>query len=398
MSVINQKADITIAGAGLVGLAAALAFHQAGYDVQLVDAQPSQQQNFGSADWDQRIYAISPKNVQWLKSLGAWQLLDAARVAEIQAMEIWGDTTSEPLQLLADDANADALGFIVEESALKSALMKQLEACGVRTIFGHACDAIISNTQNATLRLSNQRMITSSLLLAADGANSPVRKLLGISTQEKPYHQTAIVANFVTEKSHDNIARQWFTQDPYGHVGIMAWLPLAENKVSIVWSASSQYADALLRLDGPAFTQQVMLVGKAMLGNCELMSAPAAFPLILKTANQIVKNSAVLIGDAAHRIHPMAGQGVNLGFRDVIDLLAVLSGRHQLQCINDPALLSRYARMRKADLLSMTTLTSGLYHLFDSQHNIPKKVRNWGLDSSKLPVIKKMLVSNAVSL
>lgn len=398
MSEINQKADITIAGAGLVGLAAALAFHQAGYDVQLVDAQPPQQQSFSSDDWDKRIYAISPRNAQWLESLGAWQLLDAARITEIQAMEIWGDATAVPLQLLADDANEDTLGFIVEESALKAALLKQLETSGVRTTFGQACDAIITNGQNTTLRLSDQRVITSSLLLAADGANSPVRKLLGISTQEKPYHQTAIVANFVTEKFHDNIARQWFTQDVDGHVGIMAWLPLPENKVSMVWSVSTQHAENLLKLSATEFTQQVMLVGNAMLGNFDLMDEPAAFPLILKTASQIVRNSAVLVGDAAHRIHPMAGQGVNLGFRDVIDLLVVLSGRHQFQRVNDATLLKHYARMRKMDLLNMTALTNGLYHLFDSQHAMLKKVRNWGLDSSKLTVIKKMLVSKAVSL
>ncbi len=398
MSDIDHSVDVTIVGAGLVGLAAALAFHQAGYDVLLVDAQQPKQHSDNPSDWDQRIYAISPKNAQWLMRLGAWQLLDSARVTELQAMEIWGDATPEPLQLFADDANADSLGYIVEESALKSALMKKLQACGVHVVFGQACDAILSNAHDVTLRLSNQAIVKSSLLLAADGANSAVRQQLGIAIQEKPYQQTAIVANFVIEKFHGNIARQWFTQDAYGHVGIMAWLPLPENKVSIVWSVSTQYAENLLKLSAVEFTRQVMLVGGAMLGNFELMNEPAAFPLILKTANQMVKHSVVLIGDAAHRIHPMAGQGVNLGFRDVIDLLAVFSARHQFQGINDASLLSHYVRMRKADLLSMTTLTNGLYHLFDSQHDILKKIRNWGLDSSKLPAIKEILVSNAVSL
>lgn len=398
MTGIKQKTDIAVAGAGLVGLAAALAFHQAGYDVRLVDAQLPQQPSYNPEDWDQRIYAISPKNAYWLESLGVWQLLDAERVTEIHAMEIWGDTSAISLQLLADDANVDALGFIVEESALKSALLKRLDACGVRATFGQSCDAIVTNRQEVSLRLSDQTLITSSLLLAADGANSPVRQLLGISVQQKPYQQTAIVANFMTEKFHGNIARQWFMQDTYGHVGIMAWLPLPDNKVSIVWSVSSQYAEKLLKLDAAAFTQQVMLLGNAILGNFELMNEPAAFPLVLKTASEIVKNSAVLLGDAAHRIHPMAGQGVNLGFRDVIDLLAVLSGRHQLQNINDAALLAHYARMRKADLLKMTSLTNGLYHLFDSRHHVLKNVRNWGLESSKLSVIKRMLVNQAVSL
>ncbi|MFA7350422.1 MAG: FAD-dependent monooxygenase [Methylotenera sp.] len=391
------KVDMTIVGAGLVGLAAAVALNQAGYEVVLVDSQLPQP-NENQAEWDQRIYAISPKNAQWLMRLGAWQLLDVSRVTEMQAMEIWGDATPEPLQLLADDVNADNLGFIVEERALKHALMERAQACGVSMLFGHAGESLNASAHQAVLNLDNQQSIASTLLLAADGANSWVRQQLAIGTQQKPYHQTAIVANFVTERTHGNIARQWFTQDDAGKSGVMAWLPLPGNKISIVWSAPTPYADRLLTLNATEFAQQVMAVGHSTLGELTLMGDAAAFPLTLKKANELSQNSIVLVGDAAHRVHPMAGQGVNLGFRDVIDLLQILASRHQYQHINDARLLKQYSRARKADLLAMLALTNGLYHLFESQNSVVKKVRNWGLSATNQQPIKKMLVVNAVAL
>lgn len=392
------KSDVTIVGAGLVGLAAAVAFDQAGFDVVLVDQQDPYQSSDHVADWDQRIYAISPKNADWLKRLGAWQLLDGSRIGEMQAMEIWGDNTPEPLHLLADDVNADNLGFIVEERALKRALLQRIQAGGVRTRFGQKCEALETNAQQSVLHIENQQTIESALLLAADGANSWVRQQVGVDVQQKPYHQTAIVANFGTEKSHNNIARQWFMQDAAGKSGIMAWLPLSDNKISIVWSVSTQYAENLLRLHVDEFSRQVMLAGNATLGEIKLMGDPAAFPLTLKKANQFTQQSVVLTGDAAHRIHPMAGQGVNLGFRDVIDLFNIVTKRHQYQLINDDSLLKSYTRTRKTDLSNMLLLTNSLYHLFESQNVLVRKVRNWGLSATNQQLIKKRLIASAIAL
>lgn len=407
MSDNTLKADVTVVGAGLVGLSAAVAMRKAGYEVVLVDDQEYPQTYTQSpedvADWDQRIYAISPKNTQWLAGLGAWQLLDKSRIGEMRAMEIWGDATAKPLYLSAEDVNADDLGFIVEERALKKALMLQVQAYGVHTLFGNKCTKLSASPNQATLCLDNQQVIESTLLIAADGVNSWVRRQLGIGVQDKQYHQTAVVANFVTEKPHSNIARQWFrqerfTQDAAGHCGILAWLPLPENKISIVWSAPTQYADALLQLDSDKFTKQVMRAGDSVLGELTMITKPAAFPLVLKKAEVLAQNSVVLVGDAAHRIHPMAGQGVNLGFRDVVDLLEIITNRHQYQPINDAGLLKHYTRVRKADLLNMLMLTNGLYHLFENQNVMVQKVRNWGLIATNQQAIKKMLVKNAIAL
>jgi len=248
------------------------------------------------------------------------------------------------------------------------------------------------------LTLANQQVIDSTLLLAADGANSWVRQQLAIGVQHKDYEQTAIVANFATAQSNANTARQWFTQDSAGKSAVLAWLPLPDNKISIVWSAPAEYAKSLLQLSPEAFTHAVMQAGDAALGEMRLMGQPASFPLTLKQVSQSIMPSVVLIGDAAHSVHPMAGQGVNLGFRDVIDLLNLLGGKHVYQAINDAALLKQYARIRKADLLKMVTLTNGLYHLFESPYAVVKNARNWGFATANQQTVKKLLVANAITL
>ncbi|WP_036300153.1 FAD-dependent oxidoreductase [Methylotenera sp. L2L1] len=397
MTAANLKTDVTIVGAGLVGLAAAVALAQAGYQVALVDSQAQQRLPYPADDWDQRIYAISPNNKRWLSQSGIWPLMDKDRIAEMQAMVIWGDTTSQPLRMHAEDVNADALGFIVEERLLKDALLQWIETSDVRVMTGN-CLAIKSSSQQAILTLDSQQTIESTLLLAADGANSWVRQQLDVGVQHKDYEQTAIVANFLTEQSHEHIARQWFTHDAMGRGGVLAWLPLPENKISIVWSAPTSHADALMKLPLDVFANEVMQAGGSSLGVMSLLGKPASFPLTLKQANQFFVSSVVFIGDAAHRVHPMAGQGVNLGFRDVIDLLDLLKSKHTYQPINDSALLKQYARIRKADLLNMVSLTNGLYHLFESSHSMVKRVRNWGLSATNQQTIKKMLIENATSL
>lgn len=398
--------DVTIVGAGLVGLAASVAMQQAGFDVVLVDHQIPMANGLTSGHdehWDQRIYAISPANARWLSDLGAWQLLDQSRIGAMQAMEIWGDATKTPLSLSAEDANADDLGFIIEERALKLALLERVQDSGIRTLFGKACKKLISTPEQTVIELDDASFVESQLLIAADGVNSWVRQQLNIAVAQKAYEQTALVANFITEKPHGNIARQWFRQEAVAEgdehrCGILAWLPLPGNRISIVWSAPTALAHDLLQLNAQELAYEVQRAGNDVLGKLTMIGEPAAFPLALKRAEAFVHDSVVLAGDAAHRIHPMAGQGVNLGFRDIVDLVEILSTRHAYQTINDNGLLKRYTRVRKSDVSNMLMLTNGLYHLFDRSNPVIRKIRNWGLSASNQPMLKRLLVKEAITL
>jgi ubiquinone biosynthesis UbiH/UbiF/VisC/COQ6 family hydroxylase len=392
------KADVAIVGAGLVGLAAAVAMHLAGQSVVIVDAKSPVNVAFTGADWDSRIYAISPRNAAWLSRIGVWQHINTARIGHMQAMEIFGDAASAPIQLLADDVNADDLGFIVEASVLSHALLKQVALLGIQTLFNVACKSIKSSEKSTMLALENGQVITSALLIAADSSQSWVRQQLNLPMQHKPYAQSSIVANFKVEKSHGNVARQWFSQRDDGNNSILAWLPLPDNIISIVWSASTHLAEQLLSLSDDAFAAQVQAAGGGVLGDLNLIGARAVFPLVLQTSDVYTFQSVVLMGDAAHKIHPMAGQGVNLGFRDVMDFMDLVKHKNPYQPINDSSLLKAYTRKRKVDMMKMVLLTDGLYQLYESRNKLIKKVRQWGFSATNQQTIKKMLVENAIAL
>lgn len=400
-----HKTDIAIVGAGLVGLAASIALSKLGYSVTIIDAKDPSKAAYDSdlASWDQRIYAISPNNADWLKELGIWQLLDPTRICQMEAMEIWGDTTNQPLRLSADDANADNLGWIVENNSLMKALLNQLDAYSIHTVFGVNCNGLVFNRNagkatDVSINLNNGTSIKAELLLAADGAHSWVRQQLNIHSQAKNYHQRAIVANFECERSHANIARQWFAKDNDDGNSILAWLPLSNNRISIVWSVSDAVAESLMQLSAEEFTHRVAQAGENLLGGMKLITEPASFPLLMQQSTNLSQESVVLIGDAAHQIHPMAGQGVNLGFRDVKDLIETLSSKQAIQSIADSSLLRSYERKRKNDAAKMLLLTDGLFSLFGSPIRIVRQARNLGLTAIDQTWIKKLLVENAVSL
>lgn len=396
--------DIVIVGAGLVGLSAAIALHEAGHEVLIVDRNdPFErfQQSQDPSIWDSRIYAISPKNALWLARLGIWKELDKTRITKMQGMALWGDASNEPLNLSANDVNANGLGYIVEAGALMGALLSKLNALNIPTLFQHTSEYVQTNAKQSVLTLKQdilETTVTAKLLLAADGVQSWVRSQLNFAIKSKAYDHTAVVANFQTTKSHQHIARQWFRMHDDQSLHILAWLPLPENRMSIVWSVPPDIADQLMAMDNATFEAAVADAGEHALGDLQLITAPATFPLNLNLVYSPVKETVVLLGDAAHQVHPMAGQGVNLGFRDVVSLVETLNKKHHYQQINDAQLLKQYERERKMDVTKMVVLTDGLYQTFNSQVSLIKKVRHWGFETTKYQYLKDLLVKQAINM
>lgn len=387
--------DVIVVGGGLVGAACTIALAQQGLQVALFDRKPPDQ---GAVDdaWDSRIYAISPGNVAWLETLGVWNTLDQTRICAIESMEIWGDAAAAAsqshasLQFKAYEANTTHLGLIVENKQLHQALWSQMHKLGINLVTGVECTALRIDADEAEVELADGRSFAAKLVVAADGGNSWIRTQAGIPAQSYDYEQMGVVANFETELPHQHIARQWFRND-----GVLAWLPLPGNRISMVWSTAN--AKHLLGLEAKDLAEEVAEAGGRALGSLRVITEPAAFPLTMQTAQSLVKSRLALVGDAAHQIHPLAGQGMNLGFRDVIALAQTLSQRNPYQDIGDATVLRRYERTRKSDMLSMRQLTHGLHLLFENEQPIVKKLRNWGLQlTNHQPALKKHLIKQAV--
>lgn len=385
---MNARAEMVVVGGGLVGMATALAATRQGMHVVLLDraARPSMAKQDG---WDSRIYAITPGNAEWLAALGVWSRIPAERICPIDRMMVWGDSAEDQLHFDAEDIGAPQLGFIVENAALQQALLEALDDAAVDMRFSTASESVFFSDKSATLTLERGEKISTDLLVAADGGASWVRQQAGISSDKYVYAQQGLVANFETALPHGNIARQWLNKD-----GILAWLPLPGNRMSIVWSTEG--ANALLALDAATLEARVAEAGQHALGALRLITPAAAFPLVKQTSHVLVKPHLALVGDAAHQVHPLAGQGVNLGFRDVVCLMQSLSRRHALQNWGDIQLLRHYERSRKTDMVSLQGLTHGLQLLFASEHPLLKRLRNHGMRLVDASALKKPLIQHAI--
>lgn len=389
MMAMTKYYDIMIVGAALVGASAAVTLAKQGFKVALVDRK-SPLVALANAEWDSRIYAISPGNADWLKDLGVWQRMDAERITPIAEMQVWGDAITEALNFNAEDTFANNLGYILENSALEQALWDELQTLDVDISIGDEATLFEANEQGASLQLSDGRQLKAKLMIAADGGNSWLREQAGLTQQKTVYEHVGVVANFEVELPHQHIARQWFVND-----GVLAWLPLAGNRISMVFS--TKYSQNLMALSPTELAEQVAQAGGNVLGKMHCITPAVAFPLVKQKASALISNRLVLAGDAAHQVHPMAGQGVNLGFRDIVELAKVLAERNPLADIGDRFLLRRYERARKADVIAIQGLTDALYAAFDSKQALVRTARNWGLSlPNKHPIIKRALMKQAL--
>ena len=386
---VSSNVDVVIVGAGIVGAALAVSLRNSGLQLAVVEASPPERT---TGAWDTRVYAISPGSARLLSDAGIWQQIDSARLGPVHAMDVRGDHGAR-LVLDAYEAGVSELAWIVESGRIQHALWQALQQQdNVLLRAGVSGVALGWSGDNARIELSDGSVMTSSLVVAADGRPSWVRGQAGLEARRGDYHQSGVVANFACERSHRQIARQWFRED-----GILAWLPLPDDVVSMVWSTDPDHAAELAGMPADVLAGRVAAAGGHELGDMHLVTSPAVFPLSILRVPSLVAPGLALIGDAAHGVHPLSGQGVNLGLRDVAALSSVLLARGDAPC-GDLALLRRYERRRRGDILVMQGVTDGLHRLFQVRNPLVAALRNAGMDIlQRLEPLKSTLIRQALS-
>ncbi|HEY8856782.1 MAG TPA: UbiH/UbiF family hydroxylase [Rugosibacter sp.] len=385
--------DIVIVGGGLAGLALAAALRRSSFSVALVESAVPVFPAKGPATWDSRVYAISPANVHFLEQIGIWEHLDHARMEPVQAMQIFGDGKGR-LDFSAYDSGAAELAWILESSLMQAELWEMVKRQGNLTLFCPAsAQALTLAEAAATLVLTDGRKLHARLIVAADGADSWTRSAAGIEVAFKSYDQLAVVANFATALPHRGTAFQWFQPN-----GILAWLPLPGQHLSMVWSTATAHGEELLSLSPNALCDRVAAAGRHALGALELVTSPTAFPLRLMRAPRTVLPRLALVGDAAHTIHPLSGHGINLGFQDARVLAHTLLASPIERDCGDFSLLRVFERARKEEVFMLQTATDHLQRLFAVRRGPLVGLRNTGLNlTNHLPVVKDALVRYALA-
>jgi 2-polyprenylphenol 6-hydroxylase len=346
-----------VVGGGVAGATAALALAREGFGVALVEkgAAPAP---WDPATCDARVYAISPGSARLFDACGVWGDIVARRASPYTRMRVWESTSARSLEFDAAELAVPELGHIVEDSLLRAVLWQALS--GVTVMAGTRVTALAPEAGRSRLALDDGRTLEAELVVAAEGVDSPLREWAGIDTGGWDYPQRAIVCNVATERPHHGTACQRFLPG-----GPLAFLPLADGRSSIVWSTGTAEAEELMALPEAEFRERLGAAFQRHLGEITAADRRHAFPLRLQHAQDYVAPGLALVGDAAHVIHPMAGQGLNLGLADVEALVRVLAeARRQNKPLGALRVLRRYERARKADTIEALALVDGLHRLF----------------------------------
>jgi 2-polyprenylphenol 6-hydroxylase len=387
----GERFDVAVVGTGVVGLAVALGCVQQGLRVALVGPAPRRWIPSQDAPFDPRVYALAPASIELLEVLRAWPHADSERLQPVARMRIFGDDGGE-LNFTAYAAAIERLATIVEESELLRILWL---ACGFAPALVHVeapFEALAVGIDAAALRLGGGRSLRAALVLGADGKASAVRAAAGLNATERPHGQTAVVAHFSCEQPHRAVAHQWFTDE-----GIVALLPMPGDRVSLVWSAPEALAGELMALDAAGLSARVAARTSSQLGALQRLGASHAFALRDLRVDRVVAPRVALLGDAAHVVHPLAGQGLNLGLQDVSSLLDVLRAREPWRDVGDLPLLRRHERARAEPVGAMRWTVNSLSRLFFAPDPALRWLRNRGLGMVEAAgPLKSALVRRAI--
>ena len=380
--------DVLIVGGGLAGLSLACALRDTRLKIALLESSPPQP----SAGWDARVYAISPANAEFLQAIGVWKHLDGERISPIAAMKIVGDSGAK-LDFSAYETGVAELGWVLESSLMACELWENVKRQANLTLLCPAApNAIKMGEKSVELSMAEGQSLSTKLLVGADGGDSWVRGATGLQATATPYGEMGLVANFESEHPHRGIARQWFRDD-----GVLAWLPLPGNRISVVWSTPDVHAGELLALPAEALALRVASAGGDALGSLKLLTPASAFPLRLLRVPQTIGSRVALLGDAAHGIHPLSGHGINLGYQDAKALAALLAATPEWQDVGSERLLQRYQRARREETLLVQYTTHTIRRLFRETLPGMRPLRNLGLGlTNTLPVVKNALVRYAL--
>ena len=372
-------------------MACALGLAQQGLQVALIGPRTEPHRFSDAEPFDARIYAVAPATVTLLQRIGVWNRVDAARTCNVERMLVRGDR-GDTLTFDAYASGVELLATIVEESELVRVLDA---ACDFQPSIARLPGAFdgLECGDLAAVRLDDGTSLRARLVVGADGGNSSARAAAGLNATVTDYRQAAVVCNFASSRPHLNVARQWFTG-----VGVIALLPLPDDHLSLVWSAPSALAGDLGQLDAASLARRVSeQVGDSEAGALSAAGRVLGFPLRLIVVDRLIAPRLVLVGDAAHVVHPLAGQGLNLGLQDVAALLEVVRAREAFRDIGDTVLLRRYERNRAEPIALMRAATDGLARLFGIDDPLARLLRNSGMTVlDKLAPLKSLLIRQAL--
>ena len=387
------KVDVVVIGGGMVGLCFACALKDSGMHVVVIERGDAP--SFESLGMDCRVSAIVLGNQQVLQGLGVWQYL-AADAQAMHSMKIWDHQHPGGITFDALEIDADALGYLVENSKLVAALRKTLlDAEQVELLSPASVKSIEHQDEQVLLHIDDGSVFSTPLVVGADGANSWLRQQADIGIYSRDYQQKGVVANVRPLIPHHGVAFQRFTP-----TGPLAMLPMKDGLCSIVWSQFNDEANRLMALDDAGFLEKLNITFGPVLGRIEEVGERAAFPLKARLAMHTVRPRLALIGDAAHTIHPLAGLGVNLGLRDAMVLAQeIVDARKYEEDWGELSVLNRYMKQRIPDVLSVMGSMEGMHRIFTSSILGLAKLRGLGMKGvGNAGVFKSLLMKNSTGL